>query len=205
MHIPLLSCLIVVTLVAGAATPAAAQVAGGVKGGLLLADFRTTSDDGETALLGYRPDFIVGGFLLVPAEAPLVAQVEAMLARRGPRLEVGDERVDFNLTYLDVSGFVRGTVSDGSSADVYLFGGPTLGFRLSARRVHFEAGEVVDDMDISDGIRSMDVRVTGGIGVEIDWLLLEARFTHGLRDIRQEPDLETIQNRGIEVLVGYRF
>jgi hypothetical protein len=191
------------------AAPAAAQVAGGVKGGVAFSSFLFSGTDPEAEALTSRPDFIIGGFVTGPAASPVSAQVEVMYSRRGARLEAGDTRIDFKLSYFDVSGLVRGNLTRNSAATVYLFGGVTTGITVDAKQVLLDAGNIVRTDDLNALIDDFDVRILVGGGVEVRRMLFEGRYTHGFRRIIVSPDAspvaQTFKNRAFELLVGVRF
>jgi hypothetical protein len=203
--------LVVLTLVAATlhAHPAAAQAAGGVKGGLAFSSFLFTSNDGETQALTYRPDFVLGAFVFAPATSTVSLQVEGAYSRLGARLESGTSRVDFELSYFDVSGLIR-AAARGQSATVYLLGGVTSGFKIRAETVDSESGSVVSRDDVSEGINSVDFRLDVGGGVEVGHLVIEGRYTHGLRQIAAHPEMlspeaQSLRNHAFELLAGVRF
>lgn len=192
------------------AAPAAAQVGGGVKGGVAFSSFlHAETADEEVQALAARPDFIVGGFVFGPSASAVSVQVEATYSRRGARLNGGGARVDFLLSYLDVSGLVRGTIARGASATSYLLGGVTTGFTISAERVTRVAGTLMDRTTIDDVISDLDVRLLVGVGAELRRVILEGRYSHGLRPVVANPDASSVagslKNRAFEILVGVRF
>jgi hypothetical protein len=188
------------------ATPADAQVAGGVKGGVAFSSFHFSPTDEETELVTTRPDFLIGGFVAVPAASRVSALVEVTFSRRGARFEVFDERVDFKLSYLDVSGLLRGALWRGDSASVYALGGLTTGFNVEAIRVHTDAGRVTETVDLAADVKDADFRILVGAGVEVRRVLFEARYTQSLQTILSGSDEgPLVKNRAFELLAGVRF
>lgn len=191
------------------AAPVAAQVAGGVKGGVTFSSFHFSVTDEEAELLTTRPDFLVGGFVIAPAASSVSALVELTFSRRGARLEAFDQRMDFKLSYLDISGLLRGALWRGDSATVYALGGLTTGFNVEATRVHTDAGITTETVDLAADVEDVDFRVLVGAGIEVRHVLFEARYTWGLRNILANSNggastLE-VNNRAFELLAGVRF
>jgi hypothetical protein len=199
-------------MLAGAAlnaAPAAAQVAGGVKGGVAFSSLHFSVTDEETELLTTRPDFLIGGFVMAPAASSVSALVEVTFSRRGARLEVFDERVDFKLSYLDISGLLRGALWRGDAASVYALGGLTTGFNVEAARVHTDAGSVTETVDLAAQVEDVDFRILVGAGIEVRHVLFEARYTWGLKNIlasaNEGASTLDVRNRAFELLAGVRF
>jgi hypothetical protein len=206
MKLPIWTFLVAVNCLV--VTPAAAQVSGGIKGGLLLADFHSGGDDPEVQALSMRPDITVGGFVNVPSSSSVSAQVEIMFARRGARLEAGADRVDFQVDYIDISGLVRGTFGDGLVRG-YVIGGATLALRVKAEQQFSQDGVETAVVDIGEDVHSADVRILGGAGVDFGQLILEGRYVHGLRNViigpNASPATTSLKNQAIEGLVGITF
>ena len=91
-----------------AATPAEAQTAVGIKGGLTFGKLETEPDNG--GVLTNRVDWSGGVFIVPKRRAPVTAQLEALYSRRGTKLDTdvfGFGAGDIRLTYLDVSGLLK--------------------------------------------------------------------------------------------------
>ena len=189
---------------------AAAQSAG-IKGGIALSQLSTAPEVAEDSLSPLT-DFAAGAFVVV-SDSPITAQIEALVSRRGASVGgdlfdllpggvfgIGD-LVKLRLTYLDVSGLLRAQVGSGDTR-VYLFGGPTVGFKLKSELV---VPGFSPDLDAVT--EDIDLALTGGIGVDVNHVLLEARYSHGLSDIIPTVDAfgVEIRHRTAMVLVGVRF
>jgi len=91
-----------------------------------------------------------------------------------------------------------------SGSGLVLFGGPSLGFKLSAKSVS-EFGDFTSEDDISDEIESVDYGVVFGAGWEAGRLTIDGRYTWGLSNISTREDDPKTQHRVISVLAGVRF
>jgi hypothetical protein len=190
---------------------ATAQPGAGVKAGIAISKLSTTPDIGEDALSSLT-DFSAGAFV-VASDSPVTAQIEALVSRRGA--SIGGDLFDLlpgggfalgnlfklRITYLDVSALLRAQLGAGPSR-VYVFGGPTVGFKLKSELV---VPGFSPDLDAIT--EDLDIAVTGGIGVEANHLILEGRYSHGLSDIIPTIELAGIQvrHRTATVMIGVRF
>ncbi|HZF64558.1 MAG TPA: porin family protein, partial [Chitinophagaceae bacterium] len=73
----------------------------GVKGGLNLANLTVTGDD-EDADFKMKPGFHLGVFANVPLGGTLSFQPELLYSAEGAKMDILDEDVKFNLSYLNV-------------------------------------------------------------------------------------------------------
>jgi hypothetical protein len=85
----------------------------------------------------------------------------------------------------------------------------TTGFKVKATRVDTDAGTVVETVDLDAGVEDVDFRILAAAGVEVRHVLVEARYSHGLRSIvasaEASPAAQSLKNKAIEILVGVRF
>jgi hypothetical protein len=187
------------------AAPAAAQLSGGVKAGLTFSTIATDPD--SEGALGNRIDFAAGGFLVVSRDARATAVVEVLASRRGadivtPIIDLGFGLGSVRLTYIDVSGLLRLRVNESAANQIYVLAGPTVSFKMDAR-VNVAGFET----DISDVVEDTDLGLTVGVGVETGLLLVEGRYTHGLRDILIGVDFAgvSVRSRSFSFLAGIKF
>jgi hypothetical protein len=190
------------------AAPATAQTAVGLKAGIVSSRFAT---DPEIADLSSLTDVSAGVFAIVNRRAPLTAQIEGLVTRRGASLG-GDlldllpgeisfgDIVKIRGTYLDVSGLARAQF--GQREQFYLLVGPTVGIRLNA-----EVSALGFSQDIDDIAKDYDVGATVGAGVDVNHLVLEARYTFGLTDLIPGVEIfnTQVRNRSFAVMAGMRF
>ncbi len=192
---------VVVTL-GFAATPAAAQTAVGVKGGLTVAKLKTVPNNG--GVLDQHMDWTGGVFVVPKHRSRVTAQFEALYSRRGSKVDAdvfGFGVGDIRLTYLDVSGLVRLRAGDGDTAG-YLIAGPTVGIKLDAEFLVFGLSPSIDG-----AFKDTEVGVTVGAGLESGRYVLEARYMHGLTNVVQGIDFAGLggKSRMFSVLAGVRF
>lgn len=178
----------------------------GVKGGVNLAKVQIDSDgdDGSPAL-DWRIGGVAGLFITLPVTSWLELQPEALYAMKGTRSDVFNVETTMVLDYFEVPVLARVTRGRGGARRYYVAGGPSFGLRLRARsRVDF--GSSTEDIDIADEIARVDLGLAVGGGVELGHLVVDGRYTHGLRDVdKDETDAVTVTNRVVSITVGYRF
>lgn len=190
------------------AVPALAQTGVGLKGGVSFSRLVTAPDSSD--LLDPLTDFTAGVFVATSTSAPVAGQFEALVSRRGARID-GDlfgvgflgNLFSYRTTYLDVSGLVRVNAGSGQT-HVYLIGGPTFALKLQS-----EFGIDLADVGVdADAVtEDWDVLATVGAGVDLDGLVIEGRYSHGLRDVLLGADVLPFDAklRAFSVLAGFRF
>jgi hypothetical protein len=184
-----------------AAGPAWAQGRGaGVKAGVLLSTltFEDTSLD-----LKRRAAPVGGAFVVLPLTGRFAIQPEFLYARKGASLEDGARTQDVELDYLEIPVLVRWRLPAGT----YATAGPSIGVRLRAHSRTTFGGET-DEIDLQDEIEPWDLGLSAGIGVTV-WgrVSVEARYTHGLRNIDRGggEDGVRVTTRAVALTAGFRL
>ena len=176
-----------------APAPAAAQATIGVKGGINLARLSFadgTVNDWNTGLVG-------GAFFGGNHEKRVSFRVEALLSIKGAK----DGATTYKFTYLEIPVLARYNFASSAHARASVFGGPAVAFRLQAKASGGQAG------DLKDAVESIDMGAVVGAGVEINKLVVDARYEFGLLNLlKNATDMtEFIKNQCITVMVGVRF
>lgn len=184
------------------ATPAAAQTAVGVKGGLTVATFKTVPDN--SGGLTNHLDWSGGVFVVPKSRTRVTAQFEALVSRRGAKLDVdvfGFGLGAIRLTYLDLSALLRLRAGT-SDTSAYLIAGPTVGVKLDAEFVLLGFSPSIDG-----AFKDTEVGITGGAGIETGRYLLEARYMLGVTNVVKVIDVAGLgaKSRVFTVLAGVRF
>ena len=184
------------------ATPANAQTGVGLKGGVMLSELAV---DPDVDLFGRMTDFTAGLFVTTNGDSPIGGQVEVMYSRRGA--DVLDDLIGFSLgeirfTYIDVSALLRLRAGGDARNHAYVFGGPTVGIELDAEASTFGVSEDFDAVT-----EDIDFGVAVGAGAELSGLVLEGRYTHGLRNVITGTDVfgVDLKHRSFSLLAGFRF
>ena len=154
-----------------------------------------------------------GGYVRFPISDRLSFQPEALFVMRGVELNEtaatgGTVSVRFN--YLDVPLLIRYRATDSASTDPkvagYVFAGPNFGIRMSSS-AKIDAPGNTKDLDVDPGLKSLDLGLTFGGGVECGRYLLEGRFSAGLTDVASTKYVhaDSLLNRTFSILVGMKL
>jgi hypothetical protein len=201
----LIAGVIACTIAALPATASAQQV--GVKAGVNSATLDGLSDDELTDDARKRRIGLVAGvWVRTPVSGRFSFQAEALFSEKGVKFEEGGGTADIRLRFIEVP--LLGHVSlgtPGSDSGFFVVAGVAPAFKLSGRG-KFEFDGVEETEDFSDDLESMDLGLVGGAGFEFGRASVEARYTHGLRNlVKDEEDTDNPKSRVFSVLVGYRF
>jgi Outer membrane protein beta-barrel domain len=180
----------------------AQQASFGVKGGVNLATL--SSDQDPSPEFKYRVGIVAGGFFAWPIGARLDLQPEVLFSQQGASFdEPGFDSITIRLDSLVTPILVRYKLGS-SGKGLVVFGGPSLGFNLSAKAVSKSSGRTTTD-DIGDDIESFDYGVVFGAGWETGRFIIDGRYTWGLSSIGKDEDDPKVTHRVIGILAGFRF
>lgn len=189
--------VVLVAVVALALVPdqAVAQQAG-VKAGVSVSNLSFNPDYGARSAAERKTGVTGGIFVVAPARQRLALQLEALVSQQGARevFRFGDA---VKLTYLDVPVLARIRAFSAAGGSAYVFSGPTVGLRLSAK---YDDGEVED---ISDDIERFNVGWTAGVGAEVGRVVIDVRYTWGLTTLITEGDTGSkLRTGSLAAMVG---
>jgi hypothetical protein len=175
----------------------------GVKGGVNLATLSSDQDRGPE--FKYRIGLVAGGFFTWPIGSRLDLQPEVLFSQQGATFdEPGFESITIKLDSLVAPILVRYQLRS-SGRGLVLFGGPSLGFKLSANSSAKSGGRTTNE-DIGDVVENFDYGVVFGAGWEAGRLTIDGRYTWGLSALgKDQDDPEKITHRVIAVMAGIRF
>lgn len=140
----------------------------------------------------------------------LAALAELNFARKGSvyRLESdGLEYVErYIFDYLELPVLVKYYFGSIRKLQFYVYAGPSVALNLKARlNVTFDDLEETVEVD---NLQGTDLLLNGGAGAALTLkpgqLLLEARYSHGLKSVATEPEAD-IRNKSLLLLAGFRF
>jgi hypothetical protein len=190
-------------LVCIAAAPAAAQVDVGLKGGFNFSRFTLDPEDPDlTFPYFYGP---TGGVFVTAGEGPVAIQVEGLYSRRGSKIEdeLGAESL-VTLDYIDVPLLLRFNGASVDATTLFVTVGPTIGFNFRARREDSDG----TTSNLDDDIEQIEYGVSAGLGVQVEGLVIEGRYTHGLSNIDATASVEEdreVRHRTFTLLLGFAF
>jgi hypothetical protein len=182
-----------------AAAPAAAQVEIGVKGGLNLAKFAVDPDESRTYPFIYGP---TGGIFVTAGTGPLAGQLEVLYSRRGTKVEEPTEEELFTLDNIDVPLLLRFNGATTNATTFFATVGPTISYNFRGQQEFQDGTEV----DIKAAVEDLTYGISFGLGVQVEGVTLEGRYTHGLSEIFVNPaaGIET-KHRLFTFLLGFGF
>ena len=180
----------------------ALDVSWGLKGGVNFATLAVDTDPGPD--FKYRIGLIAGGFFTWPLGSHLDVQPEGLFSQQGATLDDLGVKAEIRLDSLVTPILVRYKPS-GSPRGLVVFGGPSIGFKLTAKVKATSSGTSVTD-DISDEVKDVDFGVVFGAGWEAGRLTIDGRYTWGLSRLNTDDNLEEkTTHRVIAVMAGVRF
>ena len=165
-------------------------------------------DDGD---YGSRIGVGGGGFVVLRPGERLALQLEALYRPSGSKLaelEGVDVTFKYLLNYFELPVLGRVNVTRSPSRAFYVFGGVAPAIRLSAKFETSASGTGFTQGsldDISDDIELFEFSAVAGAGMDIGpHIVVDGRYTWGLTKLNDTAD-ESLKNRTLTFLVGYRF
>ena len=191
-------------LVCGNTAFAQQQAAFGVKAGV---NFANLNFEGEDADVNFdsRMGFVGGLFVVVPSNSPFALQAEALYSQKGAQFESEGFESKVRLNFLEVPVLARFSTPASNGSSFHVFAGPSFGFKLSAEAVDsFEGEEETTDLD--DDVKSFDLGLVIGAGVEFGKFVIDGRYSWGMTDLNNDDteDLK-VKTRTFSVMAGFRF
>ncbi|MGB9906659.1 MAG: porin family protein [Candidatus Saccharicenans sp.] len=158
----------------------------------------------------WQPSFMAGVLVELSLTSRLGAGLELNFVRRGSLYRLESDglvyRERYLLDYLEVPLLVKFNFLRGRKPELYIYGGPALALNLRAR-----LKVTLDDLEEAvavDNLQGPDLLAQAGAGAALalgpGCLLLELRYSHGLKTIATEPEAD-IRNKSLVVLAGFRF
>jgi Outer membrane protein beta-barrel domain len=148
-----------------------------------------------------------GGYIAFPLFNRLSFQPEALFVMKGVKLsETAGGSFSARLYYIDVPLLVRFLATKSSEKPAYLFAGPNFGIKLGSS-AKLETATQTADIDINPALKTLDLGIAFGGGVERGRFLVEARLTMGTTDIgaASYPHPDALRNRAFSVMGGLKL
>jgi hypothetical protein len=154
-----------------------------------------------------RIGLIGGGYARFPISNNVGFQPEMLFVMKGVKLDEADGgSVSVRINYLEFPLLARYQTSLSSAITGFVVAGPSFGLKLnSSAKLDSTAGST--DVDVSQGLRSLDLGVAVGGGIVWNGYILEARYTGGLTDIADAsfPHPDSLRNRAFAVTIGMKL
>lgn len=198
------------------------SLASGIKGGLKIgvSSAKLHGDDvgdledlfGED--LKSRIGFSVGGFITFNISEMFAIQPEVLYTMKGLRYEeeiFGETlKVWMKLDYLEIPVLVKIIFPSPGGVNPYLFAGPAVAIKLSAKVKAEIAGESEEE-PIEEGLKSTDFGLVIGAGVDFGFgasgmgkMTLDVRYSLGLSTI-SDFEGDDVKNGAFSLMVGFSF
>ena len=175
-----------------------AQVKFGVKAGLNGYTLGGDEVDGED--IKTKIGFNAGGLVNIPISQMFAFQPEVIYNGEGGRQTDGDDRVNYNLNYINIPLLVQFTSASGFYAEV----GPQIGFLMSAK-ADTKIGGTSSDTEIKDQLKTANFSAAIGAGFRMSsGLGIGARYNVGLGSIAEDSNSD-LKTRGFQVGLSYLF
>jgi hypothetical protein len=208
-------CALIGALYFGLPSEAAAQTMGvGVKGGLVIASIPLAGEVfdqvvGQQSIeSSSKLGATVGGYVRFPVSRLFWFQPEVMYVMKGANLTeaAGRGELSARLHYIDVPLLLHFRVRPEQKMPGYVFGGVNFGMKVGSSG-KFDGPSAAADVNLEPALKTNDVGIAFGGGVETGRYLVEARVTLGLSDIGAEsfPHIHELRNRTIMVLFGRKL
>lgn len=198
------TCLVVSLLVISAGEASGQVTGAGVRAGVNVSTMNSSGGRGE-APVDPQARGVVAGYLTWRLFPWLELQPEAAYSLKGGKTDESGVAAKALLDYLEVPIVARVTRGAAGARRVYGIGGGAVAVLLRARtRAAF--GGATEEIDISEDVETLDWGVVVGGGVELGAMVIDLRYTHGLRDIDADrSDQVKVRNRAASLTAGLRF
>ena len=204
-----------ITLLLGAATLASAAPAVDVSAGFLLG-VNLGKVSGLTSIdWGFRPGMLFGGFCNFSLSKILSFEPQLYFTQKGALhaedYQGGTITTSINLSYLEMPLLIKIAIPLGEDFLVHprIFGGPTLGYKLSAKFVNRYDGLGLsqdESVPLSD-IKRWETGFVVGIGASFDVkggvFNADVRYGQSLATISTAPPDK--KNKVITIMIGFAF
>jgi opacity protein-like surface antigen len=173
----------------------------GAKGGVNMAKMWGDDADSLGTDTSFRVGFLGGAFLGAMFNETFGARLELDYAQRGQKVTVADTDFTIKLDYVEIALYAVGSFAAGEKGNVYVMGGPYVGFNSVAE---ISNGETED---IKDFIKSTDFGLGVGAGYgfmasDMLKIFLEGQYNIGLMSVDDSDEDLAIKNQGIGITAG---
>ncbi|MGE0441252.1 MAG: porin family protein [Gemmatimonadales bacterium] len=171
------------------------ELAYGVTGAVNLARISGDNQEGNKSLLGFG----FGGFLRTPLGGSLSLQPELAIMGKGSKFE---DDAKIRITYLELPVLARVAFGGSDRARPFVVAGPALAVKAGCQLN--VAGDKVGCNDQTTGVKSTDLSVVAGAGVESAKFAVSLRYLLGLTNINgNSGGVAVVKNRALSLQVAY--
>ena len=203
IQLTLLSALIVV----GISQEATAQMnaRAGVKGGLNASNLYVDDVDDENARIGFH----AGVYGQVAASEAVALQAELLFSTRGSETHYSsgtlEQEVKYNLNYIDLPVMV--VIKAGEAVEFHLGG---YGSYLAGANISYDGDLANGEDEIDrDNLKSYDLGLLGGVGVNFGAVQFGARYNYGMVKLADSDGARALigdaKNSCAQLFVAFNF
>lgn len=189
----LVSSLAVVGLALGADQAAAQGI--GIKGGVLFPSFNTDELDFDNTI-GWQAGIFIGG----SNDRVVSFQTEFNYLNKSTDVEVGGLELASVTTHTIQVPLLLRLNAGNDTVDFYGIVGPSIEAKVA------ETIEGLGASETDDAFETIDIAIMFGAGIEIGPVIIEGRYSKGLRAINKDfQDFVELKQNSFAALVGVRF
>ena len=187
---------LLLTIAAGTAS-AQTAIRGNVKVGVNFATITGPVDSGVSKSM--RLGGVFGAGVSAVVNSKITFDPEVLFSMEGLKVKAGSDEAKTSLDFVRIPLLFRINTGVGQRTG-YLIVGPAIG--LVARAKNKLKGGTSED--IKSELKSADLAVVFGAGVQANKLFFEGRYTAGLTNLNKDSD-EANRSQVVSVLLGARF
>ncbi len=167
----------------------------GLTGGINISTLGGSDVEDADNLTG----FMAGVSLVIPVSQIFAIQPELLYSRKGAKASSGGFTEEIRLAYIDIPVLARIPFGTNPAMRPVLFAGPAIGFNVGCE-VELSGGGLdekadCDDQDVDIDVKSVEVSLIGGAGLDFNNFGIFARYQHGVTSIDDSPDAGKVYNR----------
>lgn len=181
----------------------------GVLGG---ADFSKPGGKDATDVKGQYVGFAVGGFVTIQVARAFAIEPEVLYVRKGAKIEPsGGGKGKFRVPYVEIPVLAKFRVPPRGSSIVspHAYVGPALAFKTGCHASFTDGTTTIsgkcDAQPFDAKIKSTDVSLVFGAGVDIGRAMIDARYDLGLSQLDNSGANMDSKNRTFYLLAGWTF
>ncbi len=215
--IMVMAVILLLCAAASAQQPGVGVTGKGVKLGFDIADINTDYDELDE-FLDSRVGFSGGAFLTYNFTPQFAVQPEILYVTKGAEKDLFFIGAEWSMHYLEIPVLLKLNIVPEGKVRPNLFAGPALSLLLSS-----EVRVMSESYDVSNGMKSMDMGLVFGGGVDYKRITFDIRYTLGLVGTVDAADkvneltgaepgdsyyLEgdpSVKNTNLSFMLGFRF
>ena len=188
----------------------------GFKVGFDFSDINTDYDELDNFLDG-RTGVLAGAYLTYSFDRQFALQPEIFYVQKGAGKDLFIFSAEWSINYLEIPVLLKFNLSPEAKVQPSLFAGPALGVLLSSK-----VSAVNESIDVKDGMKSTDISLVFGGGVDYKKVTFDVRYTLGLTNVIDAGKINSltgaepgdyfylggdpsVKNTNISFMVGVRF